>query len=132
MSLNEITDGSNVICATSAWPVLPSQTCRYVGFSNCPPEYPETTSSTPLRSSKTASTHQKHPAASVAVSILQIKQSEKCKSTCGQSLFQSVECRNDLMTNIRLNDRVTRPDRECRCQPTLTRSVELGDDIGNE
>src|SRR5688572_7156592 len=67
-SANDSFSGSNLICATSACPVVSEHTSWYVGLSLCPPEYPETTSSTPTRSSKTASTHQKQPAAKVAVS----------------------------------------------------------------
>src|SRR3990172_6044133 len=65
----EMTPGSKATCTTSACPVSPVHTCLYVGSGTCPPEYPETTSVTPSRSSKTASRHQKHPAASVATSV---------------------------------------------------------------
>ena len=41
-----------------------------VGFSTVPPEYPETTFSTPLTRSNSASVHQKHPAPNVADSSL--------------------------------------------------------------
>src|SRR5437667_12287602 len=58
-----------VTCTTSACPVSPVHTCLYVGLGTEPPAYPETTSSTPSRSSKTASRHQKHPPASVATSL---------------------------------------------------------------
>src|SRR3972149_5258217 len=65
-----MTAGSKGICTTSACPVVSSQTCSYVGCGTGPPEYPETTDSTPRRSLKTASRHQKHPPASVATSSL--------------------------------------------------------------
>src|SRR6056297_1118076 len=56
--------------ATSACLVLPEATCRYEGFVISPPAYPATADLTPLTSSKTASTHQKHPAPNVACSRL--------------------------------------------------------------
>jgi len=60
---------SNVTWIDSACPVVPEHTSMYVGFSVWPPEYPETTDTTPSINSKTASTHQKHPPARVIVSI---------------------------------------------------------------
>src|SRR5690606_38196579 len=67
----DIMFGSKVTCTTSAWPVSPEQTSRYVGFPGAvPPVYPETTFSTPFISFNTASMHQKHPPPTVANSIL--------------------------------------------------------------
>src|SRR3989304_10270044 len=65
-----MTGGSKEICTPSACPVASSQSCSWVGCGTWPPEYPETTDSTPCRSLKTASRHQKPPPASVATSSL--------------------------------------------------------------
>src|SRR6266508_127171 len=70
ISLKETALGSKVTWITSAWPVLPLQTCSYVGLGSWPPEYPETTSSTPCRLSNTGSTHQKQPPPRVATSLI--------------------------------------------------------------
>src|SRR5213080_4606350 len=67
-SLNDTTVGSKVIWTTSAWPVVPVQTSSYDGFATRPPEYPDCTCSTPFKSWKAASRHQKHPPARVATS----------------------------------------------------------------
>src|SRR3569832_1851181 len=67
-SLNEITAGSKVTWTTSACPVVPEQTSRYDGFAPFQPVSPETTRSTPYRSTKTASSHQKQPPANIATS----------------------------------------------------------------
>src|SRR5712692_5009037 len=67
-SLNETTVGSKVIWTTSAWPVVPVQTSSYDGFAACPPAYPDWTFSTPFKSWKAASRHQKHPPARVTTS----------------------------------------------------------------
>src|SRR5210317_337018 len=66
-SRKEIISGSKLICITSACPVRPEHISLYVGLPGAlPPEYPETTLSTPLISDKTASVHQKHPPPTVA------------------------------------------------------------------
>src|SRR5262245_42678015 len=54
---------------TSAWPVVPVQTWRYVGLTTFPPEYPDSTFSTPFKSSKIGSIHQKQPPPRVTTSL---------------------------------------------------------------
>ena len=51
-------------------PDLPVQTSSYVGFSVCPPAYPEITFLTPDISSKRTSTPQKQPAPSINFEII--------------------------------------------------------------
>src|SRR5690606_39744082 len=59
--------GSYSTRTASACPVVPVQTCSYVGLGLRPPMYPDFTSSTPARSTKTPSRHQKQPPANMAV-----------------------------------------------------------------
>src|SRR5690606_13370621 len=61
------------ILHASACPVVPVETSRYVGFFVCPPVYPEVTDNTPSNCLNCSSTHQKHPAANVAVSAVAVR-----------------------------------------------------------
>src|SRR2546430_10188689 len=58
-----MTLGSNVTSIDSACPVSPVHTSSYEGLGAFPPEYPDSTVETPFNWSKTASVHQKQPAA---------------------------------------------------------------------
>ena len=48
------------------WPVVPADTCSYVGFAVRPPVYPEVVETTPSSLSNGGSMHQKQPPAKVA------------------------------------------------------------------
>src|SRR4030095_1891086 len=53
-------------CTDSAWPVVPEDTCSYVGFLAVPPANPDVVDRTPGTVSNGASMHQKHPPANTA------------------------------------------------------------------
>ena len=55
--------GLKSIFVASICPVLPVTTSIYVGFFLSPPEYPDSTLTTPVVFSKASSTHQKQPPA---------------------------------------------------------------------
>jgi len=60
---------SNSILAASACPVLPPQTCSYVGFGTVPPAYPAVAEMTPFNRANKVSVHQKHPPPKTAICV---------------------------------------------------------------